>query len=116
MTFALVILAALLGLVTSFSAIGKLTMNAKATEMLHSLGLRDSQIRLLALVELLGALGLLIGTWIPILGLLAALGFVVYFLGAVVAHVRKRQPIKDMAPATILLVLSILVTILQFAR
>ena len=48
--------------------------------------------------------------------LLAALGFVMYFLGALLAHVRKRQPIKDMAPATILLVLSILVTILQFAR
>ena len=116
MTIALIVLAALLGLMTAFSAFGKLSKNARTVDMLHHVGLSDSQIRLLAVIEILGALGLLLGIWIPILGLLAALGFVVYFLGAVVAHVRKRQPIKDMAPATILLVLSILVTILQFAR
>ena len=116
MTIALIVLAALLGLMTAFSAFGKLSKNARTVDMLHHVGLSDSQIRLLAVIEILGALGLLLGIWIPILGLLAALGFVVYFLGALLAHVRKRQPIKDMAPATILLVLSILVTILQFAR
>jgi uncharacterized membrane protein YphA (DoxX/SURF4 family) len=113
---ALVILAALLGLVTAFSAFGKFSNNAKAVDMLHHLGLNDGQIRGLAIIEVLGALGLLVGIWIPILGLLAAIGFVLYFLGAMVMHVRSKDPMKDSAPALVLLILSIIVTILQFAR
>lgn len=113
---ALVILTALLGLATAFSAVGKFTMNPKAAEMLHHLGLTDSKIRVLGAVEVAGALGLLIGIWIPMLGQLAALGFVLYFLGAMIAHVRAKDPLKDMAPALVLLVLSLIVTILQFAR
>ena len=116
MTIALIILAALLGVATAFSAVGKLSRNARTIDMLHGLGLKDSQIRLLALIEILGALGLLVGIWVPILGQLAALGFVLYFLGAIIAHARKRQPAKDIAPALILMILSIVVTILQFAR
>ena len=116
MTIALIILATLLGLMAAFSAFGKMSGNARTVEMLHGLGLRDSQIRLLAIVEILGALGLLVGIWIPILGLLAAIGFVLYFLGAIIAHARKKQPAKDMMPAAIILILSIVVTILQIAR
>ena len=116
MNIALVILAALLGLVTTFSAVGKFTMNEKAVEMLHQLGLTDDKIRMLGAVEVAGALGLLIGIWVPILGQLAAIGFVLYFLGAMVMHVRSKDPMKDSAPALVLLILSIIVTILQFAR
>lgn len=116
MNIALVILATLLGLMTAFSAVGKFSKNPKAVDMLRQLGITDSQIRMLGIVEVLGALGLLIGIWIPILGLLAAIGFVLYFLGAMIAHVRAKDPMKDSAPALILLILSIIVTILQFAR
>ena len=116
MNIALVILTALLGLVTTFSAVGKFTMNEKAVEMLHKLGLTDDKIRMLGAIEVAGALGLLIGIWIPILGLLAAIGFVLYFLGALIMHIRSKDAAKDMAPALVLLVLSIIVTILQFAR
>lgn len=113
---ALIILAALLGLMTAFSAFGKFSMNEKAVEMLVHVGLRERQIRLLGTVEILGALGLLIGIWVPILGQLASIGFVVYFIGAVVAHIRARDGVKEMAPAIILLVLSIIVAVLQFGR
>ena len=116
MNIALVILATLLGLVTAFSAFGKFSKNPKAVDMLRQLGITDSQIRTLGIVEVLGALGLLVGIWIPILGLLAAIGFVLYFLGALIMHVRSKDAAKDMGPALILLVLSIIVTILQFAR
>ena len=116
MNIALVILATLLGLMTAFSAVGKFSKNPKAVDMLRQLGITDSQIRLLGIVEVLGALGLLIGIWVPILGQLAAIGFVLYFLGAMIEHVRAKDPMKDMAPALVLLILSIIVTILQFAR
>ena len=116
MNIALIILTALLGLATAFSAVGKFSKNPKAVDMLRQLGITDSQIRTLGIVEVLGALGLLVGIWIPILGLLAAIGFVLYFLGALIKHVRAKDAAKDMAPAVVLLVLSIIVTILQFAR
>ena len=116
MNIALVILATLLGLMTAFSAFGKFSKNPKAVDMLRQLGITDSQIRTLGIIEVLGALGLLVGIWIPILGLLAAIGFVLYFLGALIKHVRAKDAAKDMGPALILLVLSIIVTILQFAR
>lgn len=116
MTIALIILAALLGLVATFSAFGKYSMNPSVVDNLYRLGLKTQQIRLLATIEILGSLGLLVGIWIPILGKLAALGFALYFLGAVIAHVRAKDGGKEIAPALVLLVLSIIVTLLQFAR
>jgi aspartate aminotransferase-like enzyme len=65
MNIALVVLATLLGLVATFSAFGKYSMNDRAVESLFRLGLKNRQIRLLGTVELLGALGLLVGIWIP---------------------------------------------------
>ncbi|MSZ42104.1 MAG: DoxX family membrane protein [Actinobacteria bacterium] len=113
---ALLIFAAILGLMTVVSGFGKLSMKDNVVEMLNHVGLNERQIRLLGTVEILGAIGLLFGIWLPLLGLLAALGFVAYFLGAVIAHIRVRDGIKDMAPAILLTVLSIIVTVLQFSR
>lgn len=116
MNIALIVLATLLGLVATFSAFGKYSMNPRMVDNLYHLGLKTQQIRLLATIEILGSLGLLVGIWIPILGKLAALGFVLYFLGAVLAHLRARQGGKDLIPALGLMVISIIVALLQFAR
>ena len=37
-----------------------------------------------------GALGLLVGIWVPIIGIAAAACLALYFLGAVIAHVRSK--------------------------
>ncbi len=116
MNIALIVLATLLGLIATVSAFGKYSMNPKVVDNLYHLGLKTQQIRLLATLEILGSLGLLVGIWIPILGTLAALGFVLYFLGAVIAHLRARQGGKDLMPALVLMIISILVLLLQFAR
>src|SRR5262249_8520416 len=39
-----------------------------------------------------GALGLLIGLAVPVLGTAAAIGLVLYFIGALSAHLRVRDP------------------------
>lgn len=39
-----------------------------------------------------GATGLLIGFAVPVLGVAAAIGLILYFAGAVSAHVRARDP------------------------
>jgi hypothetical protein len=111
-----IVLATLLGLVATFSAFGKYSMNPRVVDNLYELGLKTRQIRLQGTIEILGSLGLLIGIWVPILGKLAALGFVLYFLGAVLVHLRARQGAKDVIPALVLMVISIIVALLQFAR
>ena len=113
---ALLIFAAILGIMAVVSGLGKLSMKENVVEVLNHVGLNERQIRLLGTIEILGSSGLLIGIWLPILGLLAALGFVVYFVGAVIAHIRVRDGIKAMGPAILLTVISIIVLGLQLSR
>ncbi|MGW6317651.1 DoxX family protein [Streptomyces sp. NPDC055099] len=50
-----------------------------------------SWMRPLGTLLALGALGLLAGFAVPVLGTLAAIGLVLYFLGALFAHLRVRD-------------------------
>ncbi|HEY3649649.1 MAG TPA: DoxX family protein [Streptosporangiaceae bacterium] len=52
-----------------------------------------------------GALGLLIGFAVPVLGSAAAIGLVLYFIGALGAHLRVRDP--GIGGAVIFLVLAV---------
>ena len=116
MTIILIALAALLGLAAAGSAMGKLRRMPQVVESMHKVGVTDAQMPMLAVLELLGALGLLVGIWVPIVGTLAAAGLTLYFLGAVVAHIRMRDSLKDMAPALLLAVVSIAVLVLELGR
>jgi VIT1/CCC1 family predicted Fe2+/Mn2+ transporter len=83
---------------------------------MHSVGVTDAQMRGLAALELLGALGLLVGIWVPFIGIAAAAGLTLYFLGAVVAHLRAKQPFSNAAAPLGLAVLALIVTVLEVAR
>ena len=116
MTIALVVLATLLGIAAAGSAIQKLRRDPRVVESMHSVGVTDSQIPRLAILELLGAAGLLVGIWVPLIGLAAAIGLVLYFLGAVIAHVRAKAPAKESFPALVLLVLATATLVLEVLR
>jgi uncharacterized membrane protein YphA (DoxX/SURF4 family) len=53
-------------------------------------------------LEALGGAGLLLGIWIPLLAGLASAGLALVMLGAVLTHVRVRDPLKKVAPAIVL--------------
>jgi hypothetical protein len=55
--------------------------------------------------EFAGALGLVLGIWRPPLGVAAGIGLVLYFVGAVVSHLRVSDS-KDIGPATFMLVVA----------
>ncbi|GGV42237.1 DoxX family protein [Streptomyces spectabilis] len=55
------------------------------------LRLSHSWIRPLGTLLALGALGLMAGIVVPVLGTVAAVGLVLYFLGALFAHLRVRD-------------------------
>ncbi|WP_031467998.1 DoxX family protein [Sciscionella sediminilitoris] len=58
-----------------------------------------------------GALGLLAGFAVPVLGTLAAAGLVLYFLGALVAHLRVRD--RDLAGWAVFFCLALAALILR---
>jgi hypothetical protein len=116
MSVALIVLALLLGLAAVGSAMGKLRRVPQVVESMHAVGVRDSQIPVLAALELLGALGLLVGIWFVPIGMAAAAGLTLYFLGAVVANVRTKRPLKDVVPPVVLMLLALATTVLELAR
>ncbi|WP_281689784.1 DoxX family protein [Pseudonocardia thermophila] len=96
-----VVLAALL----LVSAHGKLTREPKQMQTLKNVGVPEDKVWLLATAEIAGAAGLLAGLfWWPV-GAAAGIGVVLYFIGAVAAHLRVGD--KRIAPAAIILVLAV---------
>jgi hypothetical protein len=50
----------------------------------------ESWMTLLGVLKAAGALGLLVGIRVPMIGIAAAVGLVLFFIGAIIAHVRGR--------------------------
>lgn len=57
----------------------------------------------LGILKTAGALGLLVGIWLPAIGITAAVGLVLFFGGAVAAHIRVRWFAPIAFPGTFLL-------------
>lgn len=75
-------------------------------------GATDGQVKLVGLVEVLGAVGLILPALTgiaPILVPLAALGLALVMVGAVVVHVKSGDAFAATAPAIVLLLLSLFV-------
>jgi len=96
----------LLALALLASAYGKLSGNKQIVDGLTGIGVPLGMFPFLATCEIAGASGLLIGLWYAPLGIAAATGVVVYFIGAVGAHLRKSD-LKNVPSPLVLLVLAI---------
>ncbi|MFC7328488.1 DoxX family protein [Marinactinospora rubrisoli] len=94
----------LLALALVFSAIGKLTRNPVIVQNMTTVG-AAGLMPFLAGCEIAGALGLLAGLGYPPLGIAAAVGVVLYFVGAIVAHLRVRD-YKGTPGALVLLIVA----------
>lgn len=94
-----------LALALAATGIGKLAGHPATIESLATVDFPARFVPLLASAELAGAVGLLVGLrWWPI-GVAAACGVVLYFLGAIGAHVRAGR--GGAAPAAALLALAV---------
>lgn len=109
MSVVYVVVAIVLAVALAGSAVAKLRRVESVTTSLTGVGVPLSWFPPLAAVELAGAAGLLVGiAWRP-LGVAAAIGVVLYFLGAVLAHVRARD-VAGMPPAAGLLAFAVVAT------
>ncbi|NUU21673.1 MAG: DoxX family protein [Streptomycetaceae bacterium] len=91
MFVATVIVSAVLAAVLAASAAFKLSHRSEAVQQYTRLGVPEDKLDYLAVLLLAGAGGLLIGLfWWP-MGVAAACGLIVYFLGAVAVHLRAGE-------------------------
>lgn len=104
MFVACAIVTGLLAAVLVGSAAAKLTKVDRAVETITGAGVPIGWFPWLAAIELAGAAGLVVGLGIEPLGVAAAVGVVLYFAGAVIAHVRVRDYAGVVAPAPLLAV------------
>ena len=89
MDIAYLVITSTLAAMAAFSGIGKLRRDPHQVRVIHeTVGVPLKFFPLLAACEFAGALGLLAGTGWPALGIAGGVGLVLYFVGAVVSHLR----------------------------
>ena len=86
------VVSVLLAVVLAGSALGKLRQDRRAVAPLTAVGVPPAWFPRLALAELAGAVGLVVGLFVWPIGVAAAIGVVAYFVGAVLTHVRAKDP------------------------
>ena len=116
MKLALILLGGFIGFAITVSAFGKIKRIPGAVESLANAGVKPEQFNKLAVLELLGSLGLLVGIWVQPIGVAAAAGIALYFIGAQTAHLRMKDSFQNMFPATFLFMISAAVLILELKR
>jgi hypothetical protein len=105
----------LFALMTAFSALMKIRRDPNVVKIIHeTVGVPMQYLPLLAVCELAGALGVVIGILYPPLGIAAGAGLILYFLGAVLSHVRVGD-FKGIGAAVFMLALSIAAVALRLA-
>ena len=106
-----VVVVIVLVLVLIASAVGKLTRQKLQMDVMRKVGVPDRLVPYLAVIELVGAVGLLVGFAVPWVGIAAGIGVVLYFVGAVVSHLRVRD--MDLAASGGVLALSVAALVLR---
>ena len=90
MTVAYITVTILAATAAAMSAIADLLRPDWLLDNMRKFGVPEWTLLPLAVIKLIGALGLLIGLAVPPIALAAAVGLTVYFLGAVVTVIRAR--------------------------
>lgn len=116
MTIALIIFSGLLTFAAIGSAIAKLRKVPDVMAMMASVGVKPKNVPVLALLEIAGGLGLIIGIWSVELAIAANIGLILYFFGAVGSHIRVKSKIADAAASSGILVIAIISLFLQMQR
>jgi uncharacterized membrane protein YphA (DoxX/SURF4 family) len=97
----------LLAAMLVFSGLGKIRRDPRQVRVLHEIvGVPLKYFPVLAACEFAGALGIVLGTWWRPLGVAAGIGVVLYFVGAIVSHLRVGD-VKGVGPASFMLMLAL---------
>jgi uncharacterized membrane protein YphA (DoxX/SURF4 family) len=113
MFIAAAIVSGLVAALLVVSGRGKLVRDPQQMKTMATVGVPEDKLWLLATAEFAGAVGLVAGLfWWPI-GVAAAAGVVLYFIGAVGSHLRVKD--KNFAPALVVLLVAATALVLRAA-
>lgn len=76
---------------------------------MDKVGVPQSWITILGILKAAGAIGLLIGIGVPLIGTVAAVGLVLFFIGAIIIHLRVHDYSFGLAVVFLLLAVAALV-------
>jgi DoxX-like family len=103
---AYLVITILFAIMVAFSGLGKIRRDPRQVRVIHeTVGVPLKFFPLLAACEFAGALGLVVGIWWPPLGVAAGIGLVLYFVGAIVSHLRVGD-FKGIGSASFMLVVA----------
>ena len=91
-------------LVVAFAALGSAKLAAVPVMRARAehVGFSVAAYRRIGLLEVFAVVGLLVGAFVPAIGALAAAGLLMLLGGAVVAHLRTGDGLREIAPAVVL--------------
>ncbi len=119
MNIALWIIAGILA--AAFLAAGGMKLSAPRAKLEENMNwvkiASDGQVKLIGLLEVLGAIGLIAPAAldiVPILVPIAAVGLALLMVGAAVVHSRVKDPAADAVPALVLGALAAFVAVMRF--
>ena len=116
MKITLDIFGALLAFAAIGSATSKLVKVPDVMAAMASVGVKPKQVPLLAVLEIAGGLGLIAGIWSKPLGIASAAALLLYFAGAITAHLKAKSKVSDAGAAIGIFVIAIVTTILELKR
>lgn len=116
MKIALIIFGSLLAFAAIGSAISKLKKVPDVMAAMAKVGVKESHIPLLALLEIAGGVGVIAGIWLPTLGLVSSVALVLYFVGALFAHFTRGHKPADFGAALGIFIIAVVTTLLQLQR
>ena len=103
---AYLVISLLFALMVVFSGVDKIRRDPRQVKVIHeTVGVPLKYFPLLAACEFAGAMRLVVGIWWPAIGIAAGIGLVLYFIGAIVSHLRVGD-VKGIGSAAFMLVLA----------
>jgi uncharacterized membrane protein YphA (DoxX/SURF4 family) len=116
MTIALIIFGSLLAFAAIGSAISKLVKVPDVMAAMASVGVKPNQIPVLAILEIAGGLGVILGIWNKQLGIVSSAALVLYFVGALYSHFSRKHKVADFGAALGIFIIAVVTTVLQLKR
>lgn len=112
MFIAYIVVSSLLALACLASGTIKVTRQPAMVEQLGGLGVAAKYVPVLGALLVLGAIGLVLGNWVGALGVAAAGALALYFIGAIITHLRAGDA-KGSVPTVALTVVSVVALVLR---
>ena len=90
MFIAYVVVTVLAAVALTFSATADLLRFERVLTNMAKAGVPESWLTTLGILKAAGALGLLVGISLPVIGAAAVVGVILFFVGAIITHLRAR--------------------------